>query len=53
MSSSPTLTDLTRSMTRETIIELASKIVVEPSLYNDVEMSYLRSWETDNGMLCQ
>src|SRR5439155_16512355 len=50
---SPNLIDLTRPMTRETIVELAGKIVAEPSPYNEVELEYLRSWETDNGSLCQ
>jgi kynurenine formamidase len=40
-------------MTRETIVELAGKIVAEPSPYNEVELTYLRSWDTDNGSLCQ
>lgn len=53
MSWSPDLIDLTRPMTRETIVELAGKLVAEPSPYNEVEMSYLRSWDTDNGSLCQ
>ncbi len=53
MSWSPHLIDLTRPMTRETIIELAGKIVAEPSPYNEVEMTYHRNWDTDNGSLCQ
>ena len=53
MSWSPELIDLTRPMTRETIVELAGKIVAEPSPYNEVELSYLRNWDTDNGSLCQ
>lgn len=53
MTWSPNLIDLTRPMTRETIIELAGKIVAEPSPYNEVELSYLRNWDTDNGSLCQ
>jgi len=50
---SPNLIDLTRPMTRETIVELAGKIVAEPSPYNEVELTYLRNWDTDNGSLCQ
>ena len=50
---SPNLIDLTRPMTRETIVGLAGKLVAEPSPYNEVELSYLRSWDTDNGSLCQ
>jgi len=53
MTWSPNLIDLTRPMTRETIIELAGKIVAEPSPYNEVELTYLRNWDTDNGSLCQ
>ena len=53
MTWSPDLIDLTRPMTRETIVELAGKLVAEPSPYNEVELSYLRSWDTDNGSLCQ
>jgi kynurenine formamidase len=50
---SPQLIDLTRPMTRETIIEIAGKIVSEDSPYNEVRVRFLRSWETDNGTLCQ
>lgn len=50
---SPQLIDLTRPMTRETIIEIAGKIVAEDSPYNEVQLRFLRSWETDNGTLCQ
>jgi arylformamidase len=53
MTWSPHLIDLTRPMTRETIIELAGKIVAEDSPYNAVEVSWLRNWDTDNGTLCQ
>ena len=54
MTWSPDLIDLTRPMTRETIVELAGKLVAEPSPDNEVEAhSYLRSWDTDNGSLCQ
>ena len=53
MTWSPDLIDLTRPMTRETIVELAGKLVAEPSPYNEVELTYLRSWDTDNGSLCQ
>jgi len=50
---SPKLIDLTRPMTRETIIEIAGRIVAEDSPYNEVKLRFLRSWETDNGTLCQ
>ena len=53
MTWSPHLIDLTRPMTRDTIIELAGKIVAEDSPYNAVEVSWLRNWDTDNGTLCQ
>jgi arylformamidase len=53
MAWSPKLIDLTRPMTRETIIEIAGKIVAEDSPYNEVQLRFLRSWETDNGTLCQ
>jgi arylformamidase len=53
MAWSPQLIDLTRPMTRQTIIELAGKIVAEDSPYNEVKLSYLRNWDTDNGSLCQ
>ena len=53
MAWSPNLIDLTRPMTRETIIEIAGRIVAEDSPYNEVKLRYLRSWETDNGTLCQ
>jgi len=53
MAWSPMLIDLTRPMTRETIIEIAGKIVAEDSPYNEVKLRFLRSWETDNGTLCQ
>lgn len=53
MAWSPRLIDLTRPMTRETIIEIAGKIVAEDSPYNEVQLKFLRSWETDNGTLCQ
>lgn len=53
MAWSPKLIDLTRPMTRETIIEIAGKIVAEDSPYNEVQLRYLRSWDTDNGTLCQ
>lgn len=53
MAWSPQLIDLTRPMTRETIIEIAGKIVAEDSPYNEVSLRFLRSWETDNGTLCQ
>ena len=49
MAWSPQLIDLTRPMTRETIIEIAGKIVAEDSPYNEVQLRFLRSWETDNG----
>ena len=39
MTWSPDLIDLTRPMTRETIVELAGKLVAEPSPYNEVELS--------------
>ena len=47
MAWSPHLIDLTRPMTRETIIELAGKIVAEDSPYNEVEVRWLRTWDTD------
>lgn len=51
---SPKLVDLTRPMTRDTIIKLAGKIAAEPdSPYAEVKLTYLRSWQTDNGTLCQ
>jgi arylformamidase len=53
MAWSPKLIDLTRPMTRETIIEIAGKIVAEESPYNEVALRYLRNWDTDNGTLCQ
>jgi arylformamidase len=53
MTWSPKLIDLTRPMTRQTIVEIAGKIVAEDSPYNEVKLSYLRSWATDNGTLCQ
>jgi arylformamidase len=53
MTWSPDLIDLTRPMTRETIVELAGKIVAEPGPYNEVELRHLRNWDTDNGSLCQ
>lgn len=54
MSWSPSLIDLTRPMTRQTIIELAGKLAAEPgNPYEKVEMQYLRDWDTDNGRLCQ
>jgi kynurenine formamidase len=53
MSWSPRLVDLTRPMTRQTIIELAGKLVAEPNPYDRVEMTYIRNWDTDNGSLCQ
>jgi arylformamidase len=53
MTWSPHLIDLTRPMTRETIVELAGKLVAEPSPYNEVELTHLRDWDTDNGSLCQ
>jgi arylformamidase len=53
MSWSPHLIDLTRPMTRETIVELAGKIVAEPGPYGEVELKHLRDWDTDNGSLCQ
>ena len=53
MAWSPKLIDLTRPMTRETIIEIAGKIVAEDSPYNEVKLRFLRSWDTDNGTLCQ
>jgi len=53
MAWSPELIDLTRPMTRETIIEIAGKIVTEDSPYNEVQLRYLRNWDTDNGTLCQ
>ena len=39
MAWSPQLIDLTRPMTRETIIEIAGKIVAEDSPYNEVSLS--------------
>ena len=53
MTWSPHLIDLTRPMTRQTIIELAGKIVAEDSPYNEVKVNWLRNWDTDNGTLCQ
>ncbi len=53
MTWSPHLIDLTRPMTRQTIIELAGKIVAEDSPYNEVKVSWIRNWDTDNGTLCQ
>ena len=53
MTWSPRLVDLTRPMTRQTIIELAGKLVAEENPYDRVEMTYIRNWETDNGSLCQ
>lgn len=49
----PHLIDLTRPMTRQTIIDLAGKLGAEPGPYGEVEVNFLRSWETDNGSLCQ
>jgi aspartate racemase len=40
---SPKLIDLTRPMTRETIIEIADRIVAEDSPYNEVKLRFLRS----------
>jgi arylformamidase len=54
MSWEPKLIDLTRPMTRDTIGALAGKIAADPdSPYAEVKLSYLRSWQTDNGTLCQ
>jgi len=54
MTWSPTLHDLTRPMTHQTLIELAGKLMGEGSPVADLEMAYVRSWEAgDNGAQCQ
>jgi kynurenine formamidase len=53
MSWSPQLIDLTRPMTHDTIVGLAGKFAEPGSPYSDIEFSYLRSWDTDNGSVCQ
>jgi arylformamidase len=53
MAWSPTLIDLTRPMTNESIIELAGKFAEPGSPYSGIELSYLRNWDTENGMVCR
>jgi arylformamidase len=53
MAWSPHLIDLTRPMTKETGIELAGKMMAEENPYGEVKVSYVRNWDTDNGMVCQ
>lgn len=54
MTWNPRLIDLTRPMTRDTIGSLAGKLAAEAdSPYAEVRLNFLRSWETDNGTLCQ
>jgi len=53
MTWSPHLIDLTRPMTKETGIELAGKMMAEPNPYGEVQVEYLRNWDTDNGRVCQ
>lgn len=53
MAWSPSLIDLTRPMTNETIMELAGKFAEPGSPYSGIEFSYLRDWETENGTVCQ
>jgi arylformamidase len=50
---SPNLIDLTRPMTNESIIELAGKFAEPGSPYSGIEFSYLRNWDTENGMVCK
>jgi kynurenine formamidase len=53
MSWSPQLIDLTRPMTHETIVALGGKFAEPGSPYSDIEFSYLRNWDDDNGSVCQ
>lgn len=53
MTWSPELIDLTRPMTNESIIELAGKFAEPGSPYAGIEFSYLRNWDTENGMVCK
>ena len=50
---SPHLIDLTRPMTKQTGIDLAGKMMAEPNPYGEVQVTYLRDWDTDNGRVCQ
>src|ERR1700739_1520032 len=50
---SPSLIDLTRPMTNESIIDLAGKFAEPGSPYSGIELSYLRNWDTENGMVCR
>jgi arylformamidase len=50
MSWAPTVRDLTRPMTHQTLIDLAGKLMGEGSPVADLEVTPLRSWEAgDNG----
>jgi kynurenine formamidase len=54
MTWSPQLIDLTRPMTHESVLEIAGKLAAEDgSPYAEVQLSFLRDWETENGSLCQ
>lgn len=54
MAWSPTLHDLTRPMTHQTLIDLAGKLVAEGSPVADIDFKWLRSWAAgDNGAQCQ
>ena len=50
---SPHLIDLTRPMTKQTGIDLAGKMMAEPNPYGEVQVKYLRDWDTDNGRVCE
>jgi arylformamidase len=53
MAWSPRLIDLTRPLTNESVIALAGKFAEPGSPYSGIELSYLRNWDTENGMVCQ
>jgi len=54
MTWSPHLIDLTRPMTHESVVEIAGKLAAEEgSPYAEVQLRFLRNWETENGRLCQ
>jgi arylformamidase len=50
---SPKLIDLTRPLTNEAVVALAGKFAEPGSPYSGLELSYLRNWDTENGMVCK
>jgi kynurenine formamidase len=49
----PSLIDLTRPLTNEAVIALAGKFAEPGSPYSGIELSYLRNWDSENGMVCK